>query len=159
MKSSAKFSTSLLWNFKHRKNIKLCSLKKKKDSTHTSIPWLCAQLLSCIQHCDSKNCSPPGSSVHGIFQARILEWVAVSYCNNLDVNLLKKFKIFFPSFWVSHKHKNLKHCLVLSLKVFVSIFLRYVAWISQTTCGWLLEPTTVKWNWKTTHCHQDNLGI
>ena len=25
------------------------------------------------------DCSPPGSSVHGIFQARILEWVAVSY--------------------------------------------------------------------------------
>ena len=25
------------------------------------------------------NCSPPGSSVHGIFQAKILEWVAISY--------------------------------------------------------------------------------
>ena len=25
------------------------------------------------------NCSPPGSSVHGIFQARILEWVAISF--------------------------------------------------------------------------------
>ena len=25
------------------------------------------------------DCSPPGSSVHGIFQARILEWVAISY--------------------------------------------------------------------------------
>ena len=24
-------------------------------------------------------CSPPGSSVHGIFQARILEWVAISF--------------------------------------------------------------------------------
>ena len=28
--------------------------------------------------CDSMDCSPPGSSVHGIFQARILEWVAIS---------------------------------------------------------------------------------
>ena len=28
--------------------------------------------------CDSKNCSPPGSSVHGILQARILEWVVTS---------------------------------------------------------------------------------
>ena len=25
------------------------------------------------------DCSPPGSSVHGIFQAKILEWIAVSY--------------------------------------------------------------------------------
>ena len=29
--------------------------------------------------CDPKDCSPPGSSVHGILQARILEWVAISY--------------------------------------------------------------------------------
>ena len=34
-------------------------------------------LLSCLHLCDSMDCSPPGSSVHGIFQARILEWVAV----------------------------------------------------------------------------------
>ena len=29
--------------------------------------------------CNYMNCSPPGSSVHGIFQARILEWVATSF--------------------------------------------------------------------------------
>ena len=28
---------------------------------------------------DPMDCSPPGSSVHGIFQARILEWVAISF--------------------------------------------------------------------------------
>ena len=28
--------------------------------------------------CDPVDCSPPGSSVHGILQARILEWVAIS---------------------------------------------------------------------------------
>ena len=28
--------------------------------------------------CDSTDCSPPGSSVHGILQARILEWIAIS---------------------------------------------------------------------------------
>ena len=29
--------------------------------------------------CDLMDCSPPGSSVHGILQARILEWVTISY--------------------------------------------------------------------------------
>ena len=29
--------------------------------------------------CDLMDCSPPGFSVHGIFQARILEWVVISY--------------------------------------------------------------------------------
>ena len=29
--------------------------------------------------CDPMCCSPPGSSVHGILQARILEWVAIPF--------------------------------------------------------------------------------
>ena len=29
--------------------------------------------------CDPMDCSLPGSSIHGIFQARILEWVAFSF--------------------------------------------------------------------------------
>ena len=32
---------------------------------------------SCLTLCDPMNCSPPGSSVHRIFQARVLEWVAI----------------------------------------------------------------------------------
>ena len=34
---------------------------------------------SCPTLYDPMNCSPPGSSVHGIFQAWILEWVAISF--------------------------------------------------------------------------------
>ena len=34
---------------------------------------------SCPTLCDPMDCSPPGSSIHGIFQARILEWVAISF--------------------------------------------------------------------------------
>ena len=36
-----------------------------------------AQLLSCVRLYDPMDCSPPGSSVHETFQARILEWVAM----------------------------------------------------------------------------------
>ena len=32
---------------------------------------------SCPTLCDSMDCSPPGFSIHGVFQARILEWVAI----------------------------------------------------------------------------------
>ena len=39
---------------------------------------VCAKLLqSCLTLCDPMDCSLPGSSVHGISQARILEWVAM----------------------------------------------------------------------------------
>ena len=34
---------------------------------------------SCPPLCDPMDCSPPGSSVHGILQARILEWVATAF--------------------------------------------------------------------------------
>ena len=34
---------------------------------------------SCLTLCDPVDCSPPGSSIHGILQARILEWVAISF--------------------------------------------------------------------------------
>ena len=34
---------------------------------------------SCPTLCDSMDCSLSGSSVHGIFQARVLEWIAISF--------------------------------------------------------------------------------
>ena len=34
---------------------------------------------SCPTLCNPMDCSPPGSSVHGILQTRILEWVAISF--------------------------------------------------------------------------------
>ena len=38
-------------------------------------------LESCL--CDPMDCSPPGSSVHRIFQARILEWLFIFYSKDL----------------------------------------------------------------------------
>ena len=34
---------------------------------------------SCLTLCDPMDCSLPGSSVHGIFQARVLEWGAIAF--------------------------------------------------------------------------------
>ena len=36
-------------------------------------------LQSCLTLCDPMDCSPPGSSIHGIFQARVLEWGAIAF--------------------------------------------------------------------------------
>ena len=38
---------------------------------------------SCLTLCNPMDCSPPGSSVHEIFQARILEWVAISFSRGI----------------------------------------------------------------------------
>ena len=41
---------------------------------------LCREVAqSCSTLCDPMDCSPPGSSLHGILQARVLEWVAISF--------------------------------------------------------------------------------
>ena len=44
----------------------------------TCICYCCLVAKSCLTLCDPMDCGPPGSSIHGISQARLLEWVAVS---------------------------------------------------------------------------------
>ena len=46
-------------------------------------------LLLLLRLCDPMDCSPPGSSVHGIFQARVLEWGATAFSDNMLVQYLK----------------------------------------------------------------------
>ena len=48
-------------------------------------------LQSCPTLCDPIDCSLAGSSVHGIFQARILEWVAIPF----SIRGSKKYQIIF----------------------------------------------------------------
>ena len=50
--------------------------------SHSPVYTLKVKVLvaeSCPTLCDPMVCSLPGSSIHGIFQARTLEWVAISY--------------------------------------------------------------------------------
>ena len=52
---------------------------------------------SCLTLSDSMDCSPPGSSVHGIFQARVLEWGAIAF----SVSSLSHTANFY---WLSMLH-------------------------------------------------------
>ena len=56
-----------------------CQEKSDKQdffSIHCLLSCLVSKL--CLTLCDPMDCSLPGSSVNGFFQARILEWVAMS---------------------------------------------------------------------------------
>ena len=44
---------------------------------------------SCLTLSDPMDCSPPGSFAHGIFQARVLEWVALAFSVICSLDLLK----------------------------------------------------------------------
>ena len=54
-------------HFGHPKSLVFCAV------------GLCVLAQSCATLCDPGDCSPPGSSVHGILQARTLEWLAMPF--------------------------------------------------------------------------------
>ena len=54
-----------------------------KVKSESEVAQWCPTLL------DPMDCSPPGSSVHGIFQARVLEWSAIAFSEPLWLHCLK----------------------------------------------------------------------
>ena len=61
---------------------------------------------SCLTLCDPMDCSLPGSSVRGIFQARVLEWVAIAF----SINRAGKTG-------QTHKRMSLEHCFIPCTKI------------------------------------------
>ena len=57
--------------------MKICHKRVTKNCSKFLNVGICAQFLSCLTLCYLLDCSLPGSSVCGISQARILEWVAM----------------------------------------------------------------------------------
>ena len=62
-------------------------LQCMKVKSESEVAQLCPTL------CDPMDCSPPGSSTHGIFQARVLEWGAISFSDWLAQVLGKSWQL------------------------------------------------------------------
>ena len=67
-------------------------------------------LQSCPTLCDPMDGSPPGSSIPGIVQARVLEWVAIAFS---DSGILLSHKKIFISIEL-HRHPPPAHTLILN---------------------------------------------
>ena len=70
------------------------------------MPWVRADICclitkSCPTLCDPMDCSPQGPSVHEIFQARLLEWVAISFPSQQRDFML----------WLKKKKNKKKPCM------------------------------------------------
>ena len=68
--------------------LRVCDLGQEASSPSASVSSSVKEVKvllvqSCLTLCDRMDYSPPGSSVHGILQARILEWVAISSSRDL----------------------------------------------------------------------------
>ena len=84
------------------KNVNWCSHMEK----NTKVPWnlkkrttTCVRTCSVmsIQLCEPMDCNPPGSSVHGISQAKILEWIAISTPGNLPDPEIEPMSLVSPA--------------------------------------------------------------
>ena len=77
-KLSERFNPTLILQAERNLSFKSQGNKDKERNRYDSDAWVLARLLQlCPTHCGSTDHSLPGSSVHGILQARILEWVAM----------------------------------------------------------------------------------
>ena len=61
----------------------------------------------CQTPSDPMDCSPLGSSAHGIFQARVLEWGAIAF----SVHINRVMLIFFNGYYFNVKPSELKEIL------------------------------------------------
>ena len=92
-----------LLSFSNRRNQGLMQLVSSPGKAEiTSEPGrlsasVSVYILSQVQLCNPVNCSPPGFSLHGIFQARILEWVAISYSGDLPNLEMKPTSLASPA--------------------------------------------------------------
>ena len=62
---------------------------------------------SCLTLSDSMDCSLPGSSVHGIFQARVLEWGAIAFSELTSLKNKKREKLYnHPKTMIGNKNQE-----------------------------------------------------
>ena len=102
----------------------------------------------CVSHsfvsnsCDSMDCRPPGSSVHGIFQARILEWVAISFSRgSLYPGVEPKSPAFqVDSLALSHKGRRSRRRYYSLLNTPTLQEVMWMAWTSmQSINQWMIQ--------------------
>ena len=66
-----------------------------------------ASLQSCPTLCDPMDCSPPGSPIPGILQARTLDWVAISFSNaskwEVKVKSLSRVRLLVTPWTAAHQ--------------------------------------------------------
>ena len=87
---------------------------------------------SCLTLRDPMDCSIPGSSIHGIFQARVLEWGAIAfsgivfYCININIILNLLTHSMFKGTWIYSIMRPLQTNLLLIMP-----FSQFIAYFEE----------------------------
>ena len=130
--------------------------------------WKLVVAQSCLTLCDPMDCSPSGFSVHGILQARILEWVAIPFSRGSswlrDRTWISRTVGKFFTIWATRKASSLYENLPPSHSVFqLSLIFHYQTLLNADTWHSLLSfpfwpQRTGVWcppwslDWNCSHC-------
>ena len=113
---------------------------------------------SCPSLCDPMDCGPSGSSIHGIFQARIVKWVAISLSRDLPNAGIEPKSLMSPALsgeffttsttWEaqSNSYANIYSiCFLglLSMHLFAQIVLFFVSSMNQYSADFMVNKTDI----------------
>ena len=122
-------------------------LQCMKVKSESEVAQLCLTLRNPM------DCSLPGSSIHGIFQARVLEWGAIAFSELYTLTTIRKIAFFFLSF----PHFTVYFSSQISLTS-IFLILRAIFWVikqtpkaSHFTLSQLLEVYSPFESWMTCH--------
>ena len=87
--------------------------------------------------CDTMDCSPPGSSGHGILQARVLEWVAIAFSNFWAY---KDQFLTFPAIFPFSLSLYLYTCMHVYMYIYLHIYRLHCVACGILIPQWGIEP-------------------
>ena len=101
---------------------------------------VCAYIVaqSCPTLCDPMDCSQPGSFVHELPQARILEWVAISFSRNYHIELINGIYLNL-AFGIIDVVVNRYVTNFQDYKVWICILTRISFYFMSTLFMWILR--------------------
>ena len=108
-------------------------IHKYRPMFSTSVCVHANSLQSCTTLCSTMDCFPPGSSVHGILQARILEWVAISSsrASFQPKNRTCTFYVSYNGRWVLYHYSHLGSPSTSALKFISSCVYRLICLVNN----------------------------
>ena len=80
---------------------------------------------SCLTHSDPMDCSLPGSSAHGVFQARVLEWGAIAF----SILLIDNINKCGGGEGLGHLRKNMKWATLIVFQGRINLTELLVSWL------------------------------
>ena len=89
---------------------------------------------SCLILSDPMDCSPPGSSIHGIFQARVPKWGAIAFSKKTLHHLNLEGKKMYSWIFLSSSFKAVSILKILNCKILIKeCFFSLILWLWELT--------------------------